>query len=689
MESVRNNGSQCDISHSDEEITEQSPEALCPQTSQVQGEQVIQPNFSKKFAEVMSKAGMVRKREVLLTMRNRKIPPELLDQADKAIAEVARQNLDCLPLLNMAVYSAAKTLQEILSGEKRDTKAQWRQERASPRKMFISEIAWLILTIKKLSEGTPLRPSQQRGYKTLKLKCGKKYKFRLRTRDLGQMRVLLHDLRQHLGKSQWIEQTQKAEMKRQHTCPGCLQFGLDTTCNRVTGDQQQDQDLVTVKIMEMEDIVEIGKITETTDPEWSGICQLVELHPVTKFLETGNSCRQKNYLDDFCGSLSMNLKMGYFHSGGFDLKCKFCGAKLLKSEQFLKKARQYNNEFAFGSVNVKTEPPPRGGIPVCKINGETSYKLSDLIPRQNQRPVFGQMYALELGVGKQERVSHENENLKKPILEGIEDCLREHNVLAKICRWAKQVYEQTVEEAQRVEKVEQSEAAIAIEAGKGGKAMLEEEARYDADLDLAKDEGLEEIETNLRSKLPAKFFEALAKKPLERGNTLGKVHLCPPLWMGSRAYMAQQYAESRAVERELDGPTWFLNLTGNPKRPEITEFLETGQPWTSRPDVGHNIAYVKLTENTKQEDYDKIALHFKVRYMAIMEAFWRMYSFPICHRSQTVIRQWVYGPQGMPIIFHEGYERKAQGEASSGGRTTLVQAFFDLCQNDTFARTLM
>uniref|UniRef100_A0A915KG40 Uncharacterized protein n=1 Tax=Romanomermis culicivorax TaxID=13658 RepID=A0A915KG40_ROMCU len=43
-----------------------------------------------------------------------------------------------------------------------------------------------------------------------------------------------------------------------------------------------------------------------------------------------------------------------------------------------------------------------------------------------------------------------------------------------------------------------------------------------------------------------------------------------------------------------------------------------------------------------------------------MEAFWRMYSFPICHPSHTIIRQWVYGPQGMPIIFHEGYECEAQ-----------------------------
>uniref|UniRef100_A0A915IUR4 Uncharacterized protein n=1 Tax=Romanomermis culicivorax TaxID=13658 RepID=A0A915IUR4_ROMCU len=84
--------------------------------------------------------------------------------------------------------------------------------------------------------------------------------------------------------------------------------------------------------------------------------------------------------------------MGYFHSRGFNFKCKFCGAKLLKSEaagraskcchngsadlretfeilqkppgllrdlcnpeflycqQFLKKAHQYNNEFAFGSM---------------------------------------------------------------------------------------------------------------------------------------------------------------------------------------------------------------------------------------------------------------------------------------------------------------------------------------------------
>uniref|UniRef100_A0A915J5E1 Uncharacterized protein n=1 Tax=Romanomermis culicivorax TaxID=13658 RepID=A0A915J5E1_ROMCU len=105
MHSVRNNGSQCDNSHDDEEMQEQSPEALCPQTSQVQGKQKIQPKFAERFAEVISKADTVRKRKVLLTMQNMKIPPELLDHAEKAIAEVVGQKLDCLLSLNMAVIN--------------------------------------------------------------------------------------------------------------------------------------------------------------------------------------------------------------------------------------------------------------------------------------------------------------------------------------------------------------------------------------------------------------------------------------------------------------------------------------------------------------------------------------------------------------------------------------------------------
>uniref|UniRef100_A0A915HL28 Uncharacterized protein n=1 Tax=Romanomermis culicivorax TaxID=13658 RepID=A0A915HL28_ROMCU len=56
------------------------------------------------------------------------------------------------------------------------------------------------------------------------------------TRDLGQVRVLLHDLRQHLDKSQWIQQAQKAEL--QLTINDLVQLNLLIIDNYVgLGDQ--------------------------------------------------------------------------------------------------------------------------------------------------------------------------------------------------------------------------------------------------------------------------------------------------------------------------------------------------------------------------------------------------------------------------------------------------------------------
>uniref|UniRef100_A0A915IL32 Uncharacterized protein n=1 Tax=Romanomermis culicivorax TaxID=13658 RepID=A0A915IL32_ROMCU len=56
--------------------------------------------------------------------------------------------------------------------------------------------------------------------------------------------------------------------------------------------------------------------------------------------------------------------------------------------------------------------------------------------------------------------------------------------------------------------------------------------------------------SNLRACLPEEFVKGL-QKGLKQGETLSKIHLAPPVWTGLRAYMQQQYADAKAMAREL------------------------------------------------------------------------------------------------------------------------------------------
>uniref|UniRef100_A0A915JIM2 Uncharacterized protein n=1 Tax=Romanomermis culicivorax TaxID=13658 RepID=A0A915JIM2_ROMCU len=61
-----------------------------------------------------------------------------------------------------------------------------------------------------------------------------------------------------------------------------------------------------------------------------------------------------------------------------------------------------------------------------------------------------------------------------------------------------------------------------------------------------------------------------------------------------------------------------------------------------------------------------------------------------------VIRQWVNGPQGTAIVFHERYEREAQSDATGAKKRSttgakkrsMTQAYFDVCRESPLAKML-
>lgn len=87
-------------------------------------------------------------------------------------------------------------------------------------------------------------------------------------------------------------------------------------------------------------------------------------------------------------------------------------------------------------------------------------------------------------------------------------------------------------------------------------------------------------------------------------------------------------------------------------------------------------------------DYDEFEHVFQARYMTAQEAYMRLFSQPVVKLSHTVIRLIVHAPQGLPIIFQEGYEVE-EAEALEKGKekkASMLEGFFKLCTNDSDAR---
>ncbi|XP_075444603.1 uncharacterized protein LOC142488115 [Ascaphus truei] len=97
---------------------------------------------------------------------------------------------------------------------------------------------------------------------------------------------------------------------------------------------------------------------------------------------------------------------------------------------------------------------------------------------------------------------------------------------------------------------------------------------------------------------------------------------------------------------------------------------------------GSDMAIFGITnENMK----DEISLYQLGRYISSNEAVWRIFSFPIHQRHPTVVHLTVHLENGQRVYFTP---HNAQSLAAQPPNTTLT-AFFQLCQNDSFAKTLL
>lgn len=112
---------------------------------------------------------------------------------------------------------------------------------------------------------------------------------------------------------------------------------------------------------------------------------------------------------------------------------------------FLDNTLPLNNSFAFGSVSVDKEVVEHRKN-VCKINGEVSFRVSDLYAAKNQKPLFGQMYCIDPEEALKSRFDmldaekiKKEKKVKMEVLQILDRIMQEHP-LAKTYRTADQLY---------------------------------------------------------------------------------------------------------------------------------------------------------------------------------------------------------------------------------------------------------
>lgn len=86
-----------------------------------------------------------------------------------------------------------------------------------------------------------------------------------------------------------------------------------------------------------------------------------------------------------------------------------------------------------------------------------------------------------------------------------------------------------------------------------------------------------------------------------------------------------------------------------------------------------------------ENSIDEITQYQMGRYVSSNEAIWRIFSFPIHERHPTVVHLAVHLENDQRVYFTTD---NAAQRADRPPSTTL-SSFFEMCQKDDFARTLM
>ncbi|GFW10535.1 ATP-dependent DNA helicase [Trichonephila clavipes] len=151
----------------------------------------------------------------------------------------------------------------------------------------------------------------------------------------------------------------------------------------------------------------------------------------------------------------------------------------------------------------------------------------------------------------------------------------------------------------------------------------------------------------------------------------------PSSFVNSARYLHEYTQDAFTYVRNYGRPDLFITMTCNPAWPEITRELIPGRDQA--------IFNIRQQGNVNIDPRDEVQTFRAGRYVSSNEAAWRILGLPLHERHPTVIHLAFHLPNGEGIYFTE----KTFRERMATPPKTALTAFFQLCQNDAFAKTLL
>ncbi|KAK9724002.1 hypothetical protein RND81_05G040500 [Saponaria officinalis] len=290
-----------------------------------------------------------------------------------------------------------------------------------------------------------------------------------------------------------------------------------------------------------------------------------------------------------------------------------------RSTKFRRLIRSYNMIYAFTSMGGKVDNTVNNGsAPYCfRLGGQNHHNIGSFLPPEGKQPRFLQLYFYDTEMEVAQRISSldstgKNE-LDPEIVEGLSKMLYEHNVLAKVCKMARERLDPASLQPVQIRLIGKRGkdgrqynlpstdelAALIVGGGEVGNSsrdiIIHERSR-----------GVRKI-SELRPSFMAMQYPLMfpygedGYRPNIRHNDAETTTRKKKTYVTMREYYAFRFQERRKDDEIIDGisvPDLFLTFTCNPKWDEITQFLASnpGQRPEDRPDIVARVFKIKLNE---------------------------------------------------------------------------------------------
>ncbi|XP_053567008.1 LOW QUALITY PROTEIN: uncharacterized protein LOC128656868 [Bombina bombina] len=314
------------------------------------------------------------------------------------------------------------------------------------------------------------------------------------------------------------------------------------------------------------------------------------------------------------------------------------------SKNFMQNIHSINSALAFASMGANIAPPPGYGPYCFRINGQIYHRSGALHPKNDDQRKFAQLYILSPEEAADQRAAlKENSGCHIELLRELSSYMSQYNPFAKACKMLYEVEQECIHEASlngvqtskvsmvilqdrtsdcrryNVQRV--NEVAVIFQNSDGEPPLERDLLIHCRSTDQTKKtERISVLDPNLEPLLAGKltqlyFVDAYVKTEANRLNYIrqnqsnlciekytglmdyiqseaaaqglmpGKAVILPSSFQGSPRNMAQNYHDAMAIVRKYGKPDYFINMTCNPKWPEIVDNLLEGQAVEFRPDL--------------------------------------------------------------------------------------------------------